>query len=160
MACYEQYKPNKETINFCKDEERLFQIAQAKINNFKSSFSDYVKDIHITPSKAETIKATYTTAEDGLNQHINNYKNLATTIKSHITSKKKAMVNNDAKFDFVQHEIAQKKKEYRHDYHSHDASTTLKKDIHKSKNYTFFNLGYYSIGTGLLIYFLYKQIKN
>ncbi|MAR50963.1 MAG: hypothetical protein CML42_07540 [Rhodobacteraceae bacterium] len=160
MACYEQYKPNEKTINFCKDEERLYQVADAKINTFERSFTDYIKEIHKNPQNIEAIKSTYTLAENDLNGHINNYKNLGTTIKAHIKSKKSSMQSNDAKFDFVQREISQKKNQYNKDYHSYDASTTLKNDIHKSKRYTFFNLGYYSIGTGLLIYFLYKQIKN
>lgn len=160
MACYEQYKPNEKTIKLCEDEERLFEVADAQINNFENSFSDYIKEIHKKPQSIESIKSTYTIAENELNKHINNYKNLATTIKGHISSKKIAMRNKDAKFDYIKREISQKKKQYNKDYHSYDASTTLKKDIHKSKRYTFFNLGYYSIGTGLLIYFLYKQIKN
>ncbi len=158
MACNEQYK-NEATIKLCNDEDRLYQIANANIENFKNSFSDYIKGIHNRP-QSEQIKNNYNAAEGGLNQNLNNYKNLARTIKARISSNKTAMQNQDARFDYIKHEISQKKRQYKKDYHSYDASTTLKKDIHKSKRYTFFNLGYYSIGTGLLIYFLYKQIKN
>lgn len=158
MACNEQYK-NEATIKLCNDEDRLYQIAKADIVNFKRSFSDYIKGIHENPQSAQ-IKSNYTAAETALNNTLDNYKRLAETIQARINSNKRAMQNKDAKFDYIKHEISQKKRQYKKDYHSYDASTTLKKDIHKSKRYTFFNLGYYSIGTGLLIYFLYKQIKN
>ena len=69
------------------------------------------------------------------------------------------MSNNDTQFNNLDREI-KKENQYKSDFHSYDASSTLKKDMHKSKRYNFFNLGYYSVGTGLLIYFLYKQIKN
>lgn len=158
MACNEQYT-NEATIKLCNDEDRLYEIANNNIENFKDSFSDYIRGIHNTP-QSEKIRSDYAAADEALNQSINNYKDLAGTIKARISSNKTAMQNQDARFDYIKHEISQKKRQYKKDYHSHDASTTLKKDIHKSKRYTFFNLGYYSIGTGLLIYFLYKQIKN
>lgn len=159
MACNEQYT-NEATIKLCNDEDTLYEIANNNIENFKDSFSAYIKDIHNKPEQLEQIKSNYNTADEALNKTLDNYKRLAETIQARITSNKRAMQNQDARFDYIKHEISQKKRQYKKDYHSYDASTTLKKDIHKSKRYTFFNLGYYSIGTGLLIYFLYKQIKN
>ena len=43
MACYEQYKPNEKTIKLCEDEERLFEVADAQINNFENSL--FVKNL-------------------------------------------------------------------------------------------------------------------
>tara|TARA_Y100000817_G_C16684896_1_gene467687 strand:- start:280 stop:759 length:480 start_codon:yes stop_codon:yes gene_type:complete len=159
MPCEQKYK-NKETIDFCKEEDRLFKTANQQINNFESSFSDYVKNIHKKPLQKERHKRKYNNAERGLNNHLNAMKNLKNTIQARIKSRRKAMTNNDTKFNELDNQIKKKKNEYKSDYHSFDASTTLKKDMHKSKRYNFFNLGYYSIGSGLLIYFLYKQIKN
>jgi len=159
MPCEQKYK-NKETIDFCNEEDRLFKTASQQINNFELSFSDYVKNIHKTPLKKDSHKRKYQNAERGLNNHLNAMKNLKNTIQARIKSRRKAMTNNDRKFNILDNQIKKKKKEYKSDYHSYDASTTLKQDMHKSKRYNFFNLGYYSIGSGLLIYFLYKQIKN
>ena len=159
MPCETKYK-NKETITFCNEEDRLFKTANQQINNFEPSFSDYVKNIHKKPLQKASHKRKYNNAERGLNNHLNAMKNLKNTIQARIKSRRKAMTNNDTKFNELDNQIKKKKNEYKSDYHSYDASTTLKKDIHKSKRYNFFNLGYYSIGSGLLIYFLYKQIKN
>lgn len=159
MPCEQKYK-NKETIDFCNEEDRLFKTASQQINNFETSFSDYVKNIHKKPNAKAMHKRKYNNAERGLNNHLNAMKNLKSTIQARVKARKKAMSNNDIQFNNLDREIKKKENQYKSDFHSYDASSTLKKDMHKSKRYNFFNLGYYSVGTGLLIYFLYKQIKN
>ena len=109
MACNEQYK-NEATINLCQEEDRLYQIANANIENFKNSFSAYIKDIHNKPQQLEQIKSNYNTADEALNNTLDNYKRLAETIQARITSNKRAMQNQDARFDYIKHDISQKKR--------------------------------------------------
>ena len=108
MPCEQKYK-NKETIDFCNEEDRLYKTASQQINNFESSFSDYVKNIHKTPLKKDSHKRKYQNAERGLNNHLNAMKNLKNTIQARIKSRRKAMTNNDREFNTLDNQIQKKK---------------------------------------------------